>query len=90
MILILMFAAVVVIVIGLFKDPPDVLEGAAILCAVGVVVSVSAWNDWSKEKEFRQLQEVYSRSQTFCALRGRREVELQWEEIVVGDLLKLG
>jgi len=34
------------------------LEGVAILVAVSVVVGVTAYNDWSKEKEFMKLQEV--------------------------------
>ena len=32
-------------------------EGAAILLAVGLVVIVTAVNDWTKERKFRALQQ---------------------------------
>jgi len=34
------------------------LEGVAILVAIFIVISVSAYNDWSKDQEFKKLQEV--------------------------------
>ena len=34
----------------------DWIEGVAILIAVIIVVLVTAFNDWSKEKQFRGLQ----------------------------------
>ena len=34
----------------------DWIEGLAILLAVIIVVFVTAFNDWSKEKQFRGLQ----------------------------------
>ena len=34
----------------------DWIEGLAILLAVVIVVLVTAFNDWSKEKQFRGLQ----------------------------------
>ena len=34
----------------------DWIEGVAILLAVVIVVLVTAFNDWSKEKQFRGLQ----------------------------------
>ena len=34
----------------------DWIEGFAILVAVIIVVFVTAFNDWSKEKQFRGLQ----------------------------------
>ena len=40
----------------------DWIEGVAILIAVIIVVLVTAFNDWSKEKQFRGLQ--VSRQQT--------------------------
>jgi len=61
MIVILMVAACVAIAIGLAREHGNIegaLEGLAILVAICVVVTVSAYNDWSKEQEFRKLQEV--------------------------------
>ena len=36
----------------------DWIEGLAILLAVIIVVLVTAFNDWSKEKQFRGLQVI--------------------------------
>jgi len=63
MIIILMVAACVAIAIGVAKEPPGheaegALEGVAILVAIFIVISVSAYNDWSKDQEFKKLQEV--------------------------------
>jgi len=61
MIQILLVAAVVALIIGLIEKHGDIagaLEGIAIMFAVAIVVLVSAANDWSKEQEFRKLQEV--------------------------------
>jgi len=66
MILILMVASCAAILVGLVHenwDPKGALEGCAILIAISLVVSVSAYNDWSKEQEFLKLQEVYASSQ---------------------------
>ena len=47
---------------NLFLGPPEAeghhewIEGLAILLAVVIVVLVTAFNDWSKEKQFRGLQ----------------------------------
>ena len=38
------------------------IEGAAILIAVVIVVFVTAFNDWSKEKQFRGLQVQFNYS----------------------------
>jgi len=61
MIQILLVAAVVALIVGMFEKDWDIkgaLEGFAIIVAVAIVVLVTAWNDWSKEQEFRKLQEV--------------------------------
>ena len=38
------------------ENHADWIEGLAILLAVVIVVLVTAFNDWSKEKQFRGLQ----------------------------------
>ena len=38
------------------EEHADWIEGVAILLAVIIVVFVTAFNDWSKEKQFRGLQ----------------------------------
>jgi P-type Ca2+ transporter type 2B len=38
------------------ENHADWIEGLAILLAVVIVVFVTAFNDWTKEKQFRGLQ----------------------------------
>eukprot|EP00731_Ephydatia_muelleri_P021912 Em0014g503a len=89
--LILMAAAILEIVLGLtvseHKDTAWV-EGAAILVAVSVVVLVTAFNDWTKERQFRGLQTKLENTQRFSVLRNGEIEELQPAEIVVGDIAK--
>eukprot|EP00731_Ephydatia_muelleri_P021863 Em0014g454a len=89
--LILIGAAILEIVLGLtvseHKDTAWV-EGAAILVAVSVVVLVTAFNDWTKERQFRGLQTKLESTQRFSVLRNGEITELQPAEIVVGDIAK--
>ena len=63
------------------------MDGVAILCAVILVVMVSAINDWQKERQFRSLQNKIDLDHTFAVLRGGGElVELPVSELVVGDI----
>ena len=65
------------------------IEGAAILIAVVIVVLVTAFNDWSKEKQFRGLQDRIEGEQTFSVIRRGQAVQIQIGEIVVGDVMQV-
>merc|ERR1711970_1468025 len=65
----------------------DWIEGLAILLAVVIVVLVTAFNDWSKEKQFRGLQDRIEGEQTFTVIRNSTMTQVQVGEIVVGDIL---
>jgi len=54
----------------------------AILVAVVVVVLVTAFNDWRKERQFRGLQSKIEHEHKFATLRAG-----QVQQIAVGDLL---
>lgn len=66
----------------------NVIESVSILAAVAVVVLVSAGNNWQKERQFRALEEVQSKS-VVRAIRDGVEISLPVERVVVGDLLML-
>ncbi len=56
MLIVLMIAGVVSIIFGMIQDPGHGwVEGFAIMMAVFIVVSVTAFNNYSQEKEFRAL-----------------------------------
>jgi hypothetical protein len=65
------------------------IEGAAILASVIIVVLVTAFNDWSKEKQFRGLQSRIEQEQKFSIIRNGQLIQLPVAEIVVGDIAQI-
>ncbi|XP_060932311.1 plasma membrane calcium-transporting ATPase 1-like [Limanda limanda] len=65
------------------------IEGAAILLSVVCVVLVTAFNDWSKEKQFRGLQNRIEQEQKFTVVRGGQVIQINVSEIVVGDIAQV-
>ncbi|XP_060095890.1 plasma membrane calcium-transporting ATPase 2 isoform X5 [Heteronotia binoei] len=65
------------------------IEGAAILLSVICVVLVTAFNDWSKEKQFRGLQSRIEQEQKFTVVRGAQVIQIPVAEIVVGDIAQI-
>ena len=71
------------------EDEHGWIEGAAILIAVIIVVFVTAFNDWSKEKQFRGLQDRIEGEQTFNVIRNGSAQQVQVGELVVGDIIQV-
>ncbi|XP_042590158.1 plasma membrane calcium-transporting ATPase 3-like isoform X4 [Cyprinus carpio] len=65
------------------------IEGAAILFSVIIVVLVTAFNDWSKEKQFRGLQSRIEQEQKFTVIRKGQVIQIPVSEIVVGDIAQI-
>lgn len=65
------------------------IEGAAILLSVVCVVLVTAFNDWSKEKQFRSLQCRIEQEQKFTVVRGGQVIQINVSELVVGDIAQV-
>jgi Ca2+ transporting ATPase len=65
------------------------IEGLAILVAVAVVVIVTAFNDWRKEKQFRGLQSKIEHEHRFATIRGGEVVQIAVGDIVVGDICQV-
>ncbi|CAF4331507.1 unnamed protein product, partial [Rotaria magnacalcarata] len=62
------------------------IEGAAIIIAVIVVVLVTAFNDWTKERQFRGLQSKIELDQKFNVIRENSVRQIPIKDIVVGDI----
>ncbi|XP_059099643.1 plasma membrane calcium-transporting ATPase 2-like isoform X2 [Tigriopus californicus] len=71
------------------EDHPAWIEGAAILIAVTIVVLVTAFNDWSKERQFRGLQDRIEGEQVFSVIRGGQGTQIQIGELVTGDIMQV-
>ncbi|KAM7134335.1 plasma membrane calcium-transporting ATPase 3 isoform 2-T2 [Macrochelys suwanniensis] len=65
------------------------IEGAAILLSVICVVLVTAFNDWSKEKQFRGLQSRIEQEQKFAVVRNGQQIQIPVAELVVGDIAQI-
>lgn len=100
--IILLVAAVISLALSFYKIPPDPdadeedtkesadeagwIEGLAILIAVIVVVLVTAFNDWRKEKQFRGLQNKIEHEHKFSTIRAAEVIEIPVGELLVGDI----
>lgn len=65
------------------------IEGVAILAAVIVVVLVTAFNDWQKERQFRGLQNKIEHEHRFNVIRGGEVIQIPVGEIVAGDICQV-
>ncbi|CAI2351891.1 unnamed protein product [Caenorhabditis sp. 36 PRJEB53466] len=65
------------------------IEGVAILLCVIVVVLVTAVNDFSKERQFRSLQEKIETGQKFSVIRNGEAIDVPVSDLVVGDIARV-
>ncbi|CEM28830.1 unnamed protein product [Vitrella brassicaformis CCMP3155] len=88
---ILAVCGVVSLILGVAaSEHPEIewIEGFAIFVAVFVVVLVTAWNDWNKEKQFKKLNEI--KEQKDCSvIRNEAKHKISVFDLVVGDIIAL-
>lgn len=65
------------------------IEGVAILVSVVVVVIVTAFNDYTKERQFRGLQNRIEDEHKFSVIRAGELQQISVGEIVVGDICQV-
>lgn len=65
------------------------IEGLAILISVIVVVLVTAFNDYSKERQFRGLQSRIEGEHKFSVIRQGEVKQVSVSDIVVGDICQV-
>ncbi|KAI1710590.1 e1-E2 ATPase domain-containing protein [Ditylenchus destructor] len=65
------------------------IEGAAILFCVVVVVLVTAVNDYSKERQFRNLQAKIETGHKFSVIRDGEAFDVPVSDLVVGDVIRV-
>ncbi|RVE48721.1 hypothetical protein evm_006615 [Chilo suppressalis] len=102
--IILEVAAVVSLGLSFYKPPEDPtdsahldeeeghyqwIEGLAILISVIVVVIVTAFNDYTKERQFRGLQSRIEGEHKFAVMRGTEVKQIPISELVVGDICQI-
>ena len=65
------------------------IEGLAILISVIVVVFVTAFNDYTKERQFRGLQSRIEGEHKFSVIRQGEVKQISVGDIVVGDICQV-
>ncbi|XP_043484089.1 plasma membrane calcium-transporting ATPase 2 isoform X2 [Leptopilina heterotoma] len=65
------------------------IEGLAILISVIVVVIVTAFNDYSKERQFRGLQNRIEGEHRFSVIRQGEVKQISVSDIIVGDICQI-
>lgn len=90
--LLLTFAAVVSLAIGIYQatdgQGPEWIEGVAIIVAIVIVVVVGAANDWQKERQFVKLNKR-KEDRFVKVIRGGNTQEISIYDLVVGDVALL-
>jgi magnesium-transporting ATPase (P-type) len=88
--LILIAAASVSFAIGFYEDPnTGWIEGAAIFIAVFLVSNITAFNDYSKELQFRALEASSQQDERVSVFRNSLVELIAPSELVVGDIVVL-
>ncbi|KAJ3137584.1 Calcium-transporting ATPase 10, plasma membrane-type [Geranomyces variabilis] len=86
---VLIVGAIVVLSLGTAICPTDgYIEGLAILVAVVIVLSVTAGNDWSKDRKFKKLLLLQSDKRCKVVRGGVTDQISSWD-VVVGDLVEV-
>ena len=87
---ILIAAATLSLMIGIWREGLEKgwYEGVTIYLAVLIIVTVTAANDYMKEKQFRRLLAVRKERQVLV-IRDRRVQSISTFDLVVGDIVLL-
>ncbi|CAH1153361.1 unnamed protein product [Phaedon cochleariae] len=99
--IILEVAAIVSLLLSFYQPPAEEtvfdddetshgwIEGLAILISVIVVVFVTAFNDYTKERQFRGLQNRIEGEHKFSVIRQGELKQISVSDIVVGDICQI-
>lgn len=91
-IIILIFAAIIDLIIGLvFGDNKalDWIDGVSIIIAIVLVVSVGSINDYNKEVEFRKLKEKSQSDRSVFVRRNGEWNKIKEEQLLSGDIMRI-
>ena len=90
MIIILLTAAIIQIIIGLSignDKKTGWLDGASVLFAVFVVVTVESFTNYRKERKFYELNNMKNAGTVFKTLRDKSVIDLKAQDLLVGDII---
>ena len=90
MLRVLCVAAVISLVLGIATEgiKEGWLEGASILIAVVIIVSVTAGNNYIKQKQFEKLNAIANEKSCFV-FRGGNKTQISVYDLLVGDIVEI-
>jgi Ca2+ transporting ATPase len=90
MLQILCYSAVVSLVLGILTEglAEGWMEGASILIAVVIIISVTAGNNYIKEQQFQKLNAIATQKNVNC-YRGGDLVNMSVYDLLVGDIVEV-
>lgn len=90
MLVILCWSAVVSLILGIATEglAEGWLEGASILIAVVLIISVTSGNNYIKEQQFQKLNALASAKNVNC-YRGGDLVNMSVYDLLVGDIVEV-
>ena len=91
MLRILILASIVSTIIGILQEgfATGWIEGFSIFLAVFIVVSISSFQNYSKDQQFKKLEAENAKKDVRVRRDGIEIVEIPVESLVVGDILHL-
>ena len=91
MLRILLAASIVSTIIGILQEglATGWIEGFSIFLAVFVVVSISSFQNYSKDQQFKKLDAENSKKDIKVKRDGKEIVEISIDDLLVGDILHL-
>jgi len=90
-VIILLCAATVSLIVGIIEEPGHGwIEGTAIFLAIFLVATVTATNNYTKERQFRALDDSSKKDIRCSVLRAGELQRINPEDLVVGDIVVMG
>lgn len=91
MVLLLIGAATVTIGFGVYKtatgESDALLDAGGIVLAIVIIIGVNAFNDWNKQRKFRNLDQESKNMKSVKIIRDKEPHQVQTSDLVVGDIM---
>lgn len=83
-------AATISLAIGVWKEgwSKGWYEGVTIYLAVLIIVTVTATNDYIKDKQFRKLNEIRKERKALVIRNNGKTQQISTYDLVVGDIIR--
>ena len=65
------------------------IQGFVVLVAVAIVGLITAINNYSKERQFRNLQSIANQQKTVTVIRQGQTLDMHQDDVLVGDIVHL-